>query len=220
MQMPGRLPLIVVLFVLFGSGFAHGQDAAGKQTSRDRELMRRAVAAQKEAESALAIVQGEKATLEAKLNEALAKAEAAGASVGRQARRAAEAAKEADLLRTGQSKLSEEKAALEIRAAALAADLKKSSDALEAARSQLAARNGEIESERRKVSELGQARTRCVEDNRALSDVLTDLMDRYRKVGVMEALRRAEPFTGIERVRVESLLEEYRTRVDAASPPR
>jgi len=40
-------------------------------------------------------------------------------------------------------------------------------------------------------------------------------MTRYRNVGVAEVLRRAEPFTGLERSRVEGLLEEYRDRSDA-----
>ncbi|MFN0040752.1 MAG: hypothetical protein ACKVP2_14670 [Burkholderiales bacterium] len=54
----------------------------------------------------------------------------------------------------------------------------------------------------------------CEEKNLALYRVGEELLERYRKKGVMDALKQAEPFTGIEQVRVENLWQEYRDKLD------
>ncbi len=55
----------------------------------------------------------------------------------------------------------------------------------------------------------------CEEKNAALYQLGTDLMQRYRNKGVMDALKQAEPFTQLERVKVENLLQEYAEKMDA-----
>jgi chromosome segregation ATPase len=54
----------------------------------------------------------------------------------------------------------------------------------------------------------------CEEKNLALYRVGTDLLDKYRHKGVVDALKQAEPFTQIENVRVENLWQEYKDALD------
>ena len=55
----------------------------------------------------------------------------------------------------------------------------------------------------------------CEEKNLALYQLGTDLMQRYRNKSVMDALKQAEPFTQLEKVNMENLLQEYRDKLDA-----
>jgi hypothetical protein len=55
----------------------------------------------------------------------------------------------------------------------------------------------------------------CEEKNVALYQLGADLMQRYRNKGVMDALKQAEPFTQLEKVRMENLLQEYAEKIDA-----
>jgi chromosome segregation ATPase len=63
-----------------------------------------------------------------------------------------------------------------------------------------------------------QARTGALGDceakNARLYEVNVELTDRYEKKGLWDALLQAEPFTGIRRVQIESILEEYRYRIE------
>ncbi|MEO8006258.1 MAG: hypothetical protein ABI771_15190 [Betaproteobacteria bacterium] len=60
----------------------------------------------------------------------------------------------------------------------------------------------------------------CEEKNTALYKVGTDLLGRYRNKGVVDALKQAEPFTQIERVKMENLWQEYHDKLDAAKVDR
>jgi chromosome segregation ATPase len=55
----------------------------------------------------------------------------------------------------------------------------------------------------------------CEEKNVALYQLGTDLLQRYRNKSVMDALKQAEPFTQLEKVKMENLLQEYSEKMDA-----
>jgi chromosome segregation ATPase len=55
----------------------------------------------------------------------------------------------------------------------------------------------------------------CEEKNLALYELGNDLMRRYRNKSVMDALKQAEPFTQLEKVKMENLLQEYAEKMDA-----
>lgn len=55
----------------------------------------------------------------------------------------------------------------------------------------------------------------CEEKNLALYQLGTDLMKRYRNKSVMDALKQAEPFTQLEKVKMENLLQEYTEKLEA-----
>lgn len=56
----------------------------------------------------------------------------------------------------------------------------------------------------------------CEKKNAQLYQVSTELMDKYKKKGVFSALLQAEPFTQLEKVKVDNLLQEYRDKAEAA----
>jgi len=55
----------------------------------------------------------------------------------------------------------------------------------------------------------------CMKKNAELYQISVELMDRYRSKGVVDALLQAEPFTQLEKVRINNLLQEYRDKSDA-----
>ncbi len=59
----------------------------------------------------------------------------------------------------------------------------------------------------------------CEKKNSQLYLISSDLMDKYKAKGVLQALRQAEPFTQLEKVKMENLLQEYRDKADANSIP-
>ena len=56
----------------------------------------------------------------------------------------------------------------------------------------------------------------CEKKNAELYRISTDMMDKYRNKGVFSALMQDEPFTQIEKVKMDNLLQEYRDKADAA----
>ncbi len=56
----------------------------------------------------------------------------------------------------------------------------------------------------------------CEKKNADLYRISVEMMQKYESKGVIAALLQEEPFTGIDKVRVESLLQEYRDKADAA----
>jgi predicted nucleic acid-binding Zn-ribbon protein len=59
----------------------------------------------------------------------------------------------------------------------------------------------------------------CEKKNSQLYLISSDLMDKYKAKGVLQAMRQAEPFTQLEKVKMENLLQEYRDKADANSIP-
>jgi hypothetical protein len=66
------------------------------------------------------------------------------------------------------------------------------------------------------VAEGSEANLVCREKNRELAAVARELLGRYRDVGVLDVLKRREPFTGVRRVQVENLLEDSAGRIEGA----
>lgn len=65
--------------------------------------------------------------------------------------------------------------------------------------------------------ELAAANSRldvCAERNVALYDAMNEGLDKLGKGGFFKAMGRAEPFTQVERVRLENMVDEYRARAD------
>jgi chromosome segregation ATPase len=55
----------------------------------------------------------------------------------------------------------------------------------------------------------------CEKKNSELYLLSVQLMEKYQAKGVMDAIRQAEPFTQLEKVRIENLLQEYRDKSEA-----
>ena len=55
----------------------------------------------------------------------------------------------------------------------------------------------------------------CEKKNAELYQLSVKLMDKYQNKGVWEAMSQKEPFTQLEKVRIENLLQEYRDKVES-----
>lgn len=65
--------------------------------------------------------------------------------------------------------------------------------------------------------ELGQCRARVdtlIGHNRRLFEIGNELLDRFEKKGVWASLRESEPFTGLKRVELENIVQDYRFAID------
>jgi chromosome segregation ATPase len=54
----------------------------------------------------------------------------------------------------------------------------------------------------------------CAKHNVALYQVDLELLDQYRRKGMWDAFKQHEPVTGLGQVAVESMIEQYRLRLD------
>jgi chromosome segregation ATPase len=216
-----KMVTIVAMLGMLLAGTAAGQDAS-KSQAREREMLRRAQAAQKQAEEQSATLSQEKARIAAELDtvkDATSKAEAAAS---RERKRGLELQRSLDGAKAEREKLEAERNTLQTRVADLDTQLRKVKEELAAARASLAEGGQSLERTRSDLAGERRELATCVEKNAALAAIADDLLDRYRKVGVWEALRRREPFTGERRVEVDNLIEDARDRVAASrvSPPR
>jgi len=75
--------------------------------------------------------------------------------------------------------------------------------------------NARVLEQREIIGRQSQLIQGCEEKNLALYQLGTDLQKRYRNKGVMDAIKQAEPFTQLEKVRMENLLQEYSEKLDA-----
>lgn len=127
-------------------------------------------------------------------------------AAGRHAREVARLAEETTKLRA-------ELAAAVQRETALKAELATNAAALQAAQrhgEQLARRLGN----QGDTSRHWMAKTEsCESKNVQLIELNGELLERYRAKSCADALAEEEPFTGIARVRLESLVQEYRDRL-------
>ena len=97
----------------------------------------------------------------------------------------------------------------------LADSLKASAETIKTRDSEKETLNARILLQREIVGRQSLLVQACEEKNVALYQLGTDLMQRYRNKGVMDAIKQAEPFTQLEKVKMENLLQEYSEKMDA-----
>lgn len=239
MHLPVRKASIVAglatLALLAGVTFdAPAQQPQAQKGDREREALRRA-------QQALAKAQEERSAMQRERDEALLKLKSAAQDTDQLKRdatraRAAVGTTEATArslrmqLEQSGAKLAEaeqsiarageERRTLVARVAALEA-------ALRASEARAHERSVEVDAERERAAAAARAAREendrgekalvaCRRDNGELAAVAYDLMDRYDRKGVWEALRQAEPVLQLKSVETQNLLQKYRDRVDAA----
>jgi chromosome segregation ATPase len=192
------------------------QQDPNKQASRERELLRRAQAAQKQAEEAKAAVEAEKSKLEAEAKSARAQAAKTSGAVTKERKRADELQASLDAAGKERSGLLKDKESLGAKLAETEIRLKEALTALASTRESLAVREKELQGVRQIASQQSTSLRVCADKNLKLYGVASEVMARYRDQGVWDAVKRKEPFTGLRQVEVENLLEEYRDRASEA----
>jgi DNA repair exonuclease SbcCD ATPase subunit len=194
---------------LIGALPAHGQD--DKKAAREREVLKRAQQALRQAEEQRAALQSEKTALEDKLKATTTKAEkltAAEKELAIAQRRAA--ASGADLAKSRQTNTELEKKLAD--AGAKYAQL--SQLHTEAIRT-IASRDAQIKLGQASLTQVRGETAACEAKNARLYTYGNELMQRYRDKTAFEAIRQAEPLTGLKQAQIDNVLEEYRGKLEA-----
>lgn len=55
---------------------------------------------------------------------------------------------------------------------------------------------------------------RCLSNNSDLCDIASDLMEKYKNKGIGSALLQKEPFTQVEKIKIEQLMQEYSEKIE------
>ena len=208
--------LLATVLLALPLATAVAQDAASKAASRERELLRRAQAAQKQAEEARAAMEAERGKLEAQVKALKSKESESAGEIAR-ARQKGDAlratvenlTRERDQLLKEKADLAERLSRTEAGASRLSADLA----TLVASKAGVDKALGEMTAAR---GELQQGLDNCQLKNREMRAVVDELMTRYRDVGFWDVLKRKEPFTGLRRAQIDNLLESVRDRAQDA----
>lgn len=201
---------MAIATMLWGSASANSDNKA----SREREALRRAQMQLQQVQEQVSTLAQEKAGLGKELERFRSQAKAAQGK-----------------LRKAERGLADEK----IRAEQLAREAEALKQDLASTRSRLADTEGKLAETTKTLSQIQQTLARTEADKRALEGVKVrqekeiaacegknlklyqigrELMTRFEKKTCGEILAQKEPFTGLKRVEVENLLEEYRDKLD------
>jgi chromosome segregation ATPase len=214
--MRSRRAAATLLFALTCAPLLAQQQPADRQAARDRELLRRAQAAQKQAEEARTFVEAEKGRLAEQLQNAESTASKTAGALSRERKRADDLQRGLDEAAGARDLLRKERDGLSARLASIEEQLRDASAELSRIRRALAERDGELAEAKAFAGRENAARTDAEQKNVKLYVLSRELIERYRSQGFWDAVRRKEPFTGLKQVEVENLLEQYRDRADEA----
>jgi chromosome segregation ATPase len=223
-SMPVLCSLIVVL-ALAGQAFDAG--AQQQEDKRAKEALRRLQLQQREFNEQKSKLEQDKADLEKNL----AEKDKQGKSLQARVKKAEAGAKQSEgELKEKDAEIEALRTELEVanlkfveareRGDKLADSYKASLETIKIRDEEKGIANSRINVQREILARQVQLIQTCEDKNTALYKVGTDLLGRYRGKGVVDALKQAEPFTQIERVRVENLWQEYHDKLDSAKVER
>jgi chromosome segregation ATPase len=215
MKISAALTWAMFLFI----GMAHAESADDRRAGREREVARRAQAQMQKFEAENSQLQQQLTELQKKQTDELqqkAKATAAlhrqlGDTKKREDALAKELQESRELVARTQGLLEEQKkqnAELSRQLAESVGEGKRLAGELGDAKTQLV-------QQRQTIDEQSQALQDTSDKNLALYRLNVELLDRYNRKGVWDALLQREPFTQVKDVRTQALVEEYRDKLDA-----
>ncbi len=177
---------------------AHAADKAGKdQTKRLQQQLRKA-----EQEKTQLVQQ--KTEIEGQLKDTQEKA--------------ADAERRAEAAANRSSRLNKELGAIKAEKEALASASKAELAALAAKLAEMERKLAEQRLEKQSLdAALARQKTAlsvCMERNAALHKLGNEVLAKYEQKGCLTSLLEAEPFTQLQRVKLENLMEEYRDKLD------
>jgi len=176
------------------------------RASREHEMLKRTQEAlrQSQAQNAELAAQlaAQKVSAEKQADEKL-KAAAAQLDSTRKASRGAQAALQTQL---------QSAASKQTELTTLLADANRQLHTIAAKQQQTA---GELRRTQDQLKASKASNTACEAKNLQLYQYSQELMARYQKKGVWAALEQKEPFSGVKEVRIENVLQEYQTKLDA-----
>lgn len=197
--------LLLVLACTFLASSAWSQD---KGASREREALRRV-------QQQLQQIRQEKTVMEEKLtNTEQEKEKLAGQVSGAQARAKSDSAKHQQL-QLALDAVTQERQTLQAQKAELDQRLAELTTKHAGTERELALTQAQKKRAQSTLSTRDQQVASCEEKNVKLYQYGRDLIGQCRDQSASDAVLRLEPFTGIKRVAIENLLEEYRDKLDA-----
>jgi chromosome segregation ATPase len=213
------LCVLLTMLALFASTPNHAQQ--DQEDKRAREALRRLQLQQREFNEEKAKLAEEKASLEKELASKTKELKDLQARIGR----VESGSRKTEVgLKAKSMELDRKNAELEALAArfaqeqeknrGLSAELAKRLEEIGQKDSQGNLLASQVRVQREIVGRQAQMIDACEEKNLALYQVSNELLERYRNKGVLAALKQAEPFTGIAKVRMENLWQEYRDKLD------
>lgn len=219
MSVRGTARCGVIVLALLTAWPVMAQDPSARAQARERELLRRAQAAQREAEARSDALAQEKAKLATQIEEVRAATARVEASGAKERRRAQELQKALEAAVTEKTRIESERVNLQGQVSELETRLKKTKEELQATRSALEEERRALEENRAALASQRAAMAACTLKNGELAGIAQDVLARYRDVGLWDAIRRREPFTGQRRVEVENLIEDALDQVRASRLP-
>jgi hypothetical protein len=79
----------------------------------------------------------------------------------------------------------------------------------------IASRDAQLKAQQATLSQTRGEIAACEDKNVKLYGYGSELMRRYRDKTAFEAIRQAEPLTGLKQAQIDNVLEEYRDKLDA-----
>lgn len=202
-----RMGSLSLALMLCMAGVSLHAEASDKKAGREREALRRV-------QQQLVQAQGQIATLEqekAKLSEDLGKSQAASKAAEGQAvslQREVKAGKQQQSSQAKELVLVKAESSTTVQQLA---DMRKSLDETTQALKQATADKNNLEViKSRNEREIGA----CESKNMALYGLGRSLMERFEHKTCGEILVQSDPFSGLKKVEIENLLEEYRDKLD------
>lgn len=197
--------LLLVLACTFLASSAWSQD---KGASREREALRRV-------QQQLQQIRQEKTAMEEKLTNTEQEKEKLASQVsGAQARAKSDSAKHQQL-QLALDAVTQERQTLQAQKAELDQRLAELTTKHAGTERELALTQAQKKQAQSTLSTRDQQVASCEEKNVRLYQYGRDLIGQCRDQSATDAVLRLEPFTGIKRVAIENLLEEYRDKLDA-----
>jgi chromosome segregation ATPase len=204
--MVARLFLLMIgLSISMGSCLADDNKAGKDSVKRVQQMLRK--------------VEQEKAQLAQEKEQLTQQATAAAAQLKESTDKLAASQRRAGGLAAKTGALEKELEAAKSEKDALAAKLAET----EKQRAETLAKLRETETERRRLEALGARQKEtivvCQGNNAKLYQYGAELLDQYNRKSCGDALLQFEPVTGIKRVEIENLVEDYRERLDEQKLP-
>jgi chromosome segregation ATPase len=193
-------------------------DALAQDGSREREMLRRVQAALQRSEQEKAKLQEEKSKLEQEKADLAAKLQATGKVQKELSAARKKQGEQAQLIEQTQRQLdlSKAKAAeLETKLEKMTRRASSSEDQGKQLGAQIKDLGEKLEQQRAIIGRQTQMVQACDERNAKLVGLTNELVAKYRDKGVWDALAQREPFTGIQEVRIQNAMQEYREKADA-----
>jgi chromosome segregation ATPase len=216
MIMNAQFRLIRLLALMLAGALICGPAFASpdKKASREKEAARRAQMQLQQVQSQLSALEQEKLTLGSERDKAQKEAKGAKGKIGKLEKDLSQEKLKAEQLLKDLEGVKQELATTQTRLAETETKLTDTGKTLAQTQMTLA----RTEADKRQLESIKTRNEReiasCEDKNLKLYQTGRELMTRFEKKSCGEVLAQKEPFTGLKRVEIENLLEEYRDKLD------